>query len=577
MIASVTVADVLPATGSGLARRLTALDRALKLCQGRLDPAILEPAQAVANRAGERLRLSGEHTVVALAGATGSGKSSLFNAIAGIKLSRTGVRRPTTGHALACVWGPQGAQPLLDWLGIPRRHQLGRESVLDAGSQRDLDGLILLDMPDHDSTKVEHRVEVDRLVSLVDLLVWVFDPEKYADAAVHEGYLRPLAAHAPVTLCVFNQADRLEPAAVEQCLADLRVLLVKDGLTDVQIITTSAVTGRGIAELREALVVRVREKRAAGDRLLADVAKAAGELAEHCGDERTGDVDKAAQVALSSALGSAAGIPAVVDAVTAAHRYRGALATGWPLTRWLRRLRPDPLRRLHLGALARGGKSAASASASTGVPPVGSDRADAGMVAAAPMSPRTSLPAPNAITRSQAQSGLRAVGDAAARGLPTAWADAVRKAARSGEPVLADELDRAVAATDLGMDRRPRWWSAVGTLQWLFAAVFVVGLIWLGVLLGFSILRVPEPPTPEVADWPVPTLLVFAGAAAGLVLSVLVKPLIGTGARRRRRRAQARLNAGIRDVAERLVIAPVSAELERYREACAQIQVAAGR
>jgi hypothetical protein len=134
-----------------------------------------------------------------------------------------------------------------------------------------------------------------------------------------------------------------------------------------------------------------------------------------------------------------------------------------------------------------------------------------------------------------------------------------------------------VAATDLGVDRPPRWWSAVGILQWLFAAVFLLGLVWLAVLAGFGFLRAPEPPTPEVAGWPVPTLMAFGGAAAGLVLSALGKPLIGAGARRRRRRAEARLNVGVQEVADRFVLAPVSAELERYREACAQIKIAAGR
>src|SRR6478672_9714594 len=44
---------------------------------------LLDDAEAVLKRAGERLRLSGNHTVVALAGGTGSGKSTLFNALSG--------------------------------------------------------------------------------------------------------------------------------------------------------------------------------------------------------------------------------------------------------------------------------------------------------------------------------------------------------------------------------------------------------------------------------------------------------------------------------------------------------------
>ena len=53
---------------------------------------------------------------------------------------------------------------------------------------------------------------MNRLVGLVDLLVWVLDPQKYADAAVHERYLRPLARHGDVTVVVLNQIDRLPPA-----------------------------------------------------------------------------------------------------------------------------------------------------------------------------------------------------------------------------------------------------------------------------------------------------------------------------------------------------------------------------
>ena len=114
------------------------------------------------------------------------------------------MRRPTTSTALACSLGEDSAEELLDWLAVPRRHALEADPRLAAG----LDGLVLLDLPDHDSTEVAHRLEVDRLVQLVDMLVWVVDPQKYADAALHERYLRPLASHADVMMVVLNQVDR---------------------------------------------------------------------------------------------------------------------------------------------------------------------------------------------------------------------------------------------------------------------------------------------------------------------------------------------------------------------------------
>ena len=76
-----------------------------------------------------------------------------------------------------------------------------------------LDGLVLLDLPDHDSTELEHRMEVDRLVQLVDMLIWVVDPQKYADAALHDRYLKPLAKHAGVMMIDLEPGGPVEPGA----------------------------------------------------------------------------------------------------------------------------------------------------------------------------------------------------------------------------------------------------------------------------------------------------------------------------------------------------------------------------
>ena len=50
-----------------------------------------------------------------------------------LELSAVGVRRPTTSWATACVWGRDGAEELLEWLGIPARHQVTRDSMLYRG------------------------------------------------------------------------------------------------------------------------------------------------------------------------------------------------------------------------------------------------------------------------------------------------------------------------------------------------------------------------------------------------------------------------------------------------------------
>ncbi len=174
--------------------------------------ALLDDAEAVLKRAGERLRLSGNHTVVALAGGTGSGKSTLFNALSGATFSPPGVTRPMTGTCTRACGGCRAPPRCSTGSGVQRRHRYARASVLDSG-ESDLDGLILLDLPDHDSVVTASMAAVDRLSKLADMVIWVLDPQKYADAAVHNRYLIPLAGHAAVFTVVLNQIDVLSPAA----------------------------------------------------------------------------------------------------------------------------------------------------------------------------------------------------------------------------------------------------------------------------------------------------------------------------------------------------------------------------
>jgi GTP-binding protein EngB required for normal cell division len=253
---------------SGIGERIDGLAAAVEAAGGRLSDELVGEARAVVERAQGRLKLSADHTVVGIAGATGSGKSSTFNALTGLELSAVGVRRPTTSWATACVWGTQGARELLEWLGIPDRHQTTRDSMLDTRREgHELDGVVLLDLPDHDSTEVAHHLEVDRLVVLVDMLVWVLDPQKYADAAIHDRYLEPLKTHDEVMVVVLNHIDTVPEERRESMVADVRRLLDLDGLQKVPVIPVSAKQGWGIQELKDEIAQRAAEKKATRGRL----------------------------------------------------------------------------------------------------------------------------------------------------------------------------------------------------------------------------------------------------------------------------------------------------------------------
>jgi len=272
------------APSTGLDARLAHLDAAVQALQSRTPGAAVDDAAAIISRASTRLRLSAEHTVVALAGATGSGKSSTFNALTGLDVAAVGVRRPTTSWAMACLWGSAGAADLLEWLGIPQRHQVVRDSLLDTkGESQQLEGMVLLDLPDHDSTEVAHRLEVDRLVYLADVIVWVMDPQKYADAAIHDRLLRPNGRQAAVMVAVVNHMDEVPEDGRERLYSDARRLLDDDGLSSVPLIATSARVGTGLDELRSVLASRIADKAASRTRISADVDVSAQRLSAELG------------------------------------------------------------------------------------------------------------------------------------------------------------------------------------------------------------------------------------------------------------------------------------------------------
>ena len=529
-----------------LDRRMAALAEAVGLARGRLEPEHVDAAEAVLDRAGQRAGLGLETTVVALGGPTGAGKSTLFNAIAGSELVAASRRRPTTSKATAAVWGDV-PQPLLDWLGVPLRHAVDDPSI---------DDLVLLDLPDFDSVESAHRVEVDRLVPVVDLLVWVVDPQKYADASLHERYLRPQAPHAGSMLAVLNQSDTLAAPDRERARGDLARLLKADGLDGVPVLAVSATTGEGLDALREAIRDRVARREAAVARLSTDVAEAAKRLAVGC-DGRARGVGGTERAQLAAALGDAAGVPRVVDAVARSHRRRGALATGWPVARWVRRLRPDPLKRLHLGE-------------------GGGDRRRLGASAddAEPLVARTSLPGATPVQRAGVSSACRALAAGAAGGLPDPWPRVVRQAATAREEELPDLLDRAVGGTDLRVTK-PRWWAVANAAQRLLALAALAGVLWLVVLAGLGWLHIDDVlPLPDALGIPLPTLLLGGGIVLGLLLAALAGLLNGAGARRRARRAKRALDDRIAAVAEETVIAPVAGALDARTRLCEAASIA---
>ena len=146
--------------------------------------------------------------LVVILGSTGSGKSSLLNALAGAPVSPSGVLRPTTRRPVAVVHR--------DDLG-GRIETVTRASGLDLrtndGPRR---GLVIVDAPDFDSVEAFNRQTALGLLEVADLVIFVTTGTRYADRVPWDVLDRVVGRGVPL-LAVVNRlpadaADAGRPA-----------------------------------------------------------------------------------------------------------------------------------------------------------------------------------------------------------------------------------------------------------------------------------------------------------------------------------------------------------------------------
>jgi hypothetical protein len=292
----------------------------------------------------------------------------------------------------------------------------------------------------------------------------------------------------------------------------------------------------------------VAANNAAQHRLAADLRTSASALRADLGVNEP-SLPQQVDEELVDALARAAGIPVVVNAVERDYRNQAYGRTGWPFTRWVRALRPDPMKRLRLNTRDEVEEKLAVTA--------GDVRTVLG---------RSSLPPPTPAARAAVELATRRVGADAAEGLPHRWAEAVADAATPAGPELADALDQAVVGTSLKM-RPPVWWRVCGLAQLLLALVAVLGLAWLvvRVVLGWLALQPGE--TPRLGAVPVPLLMLVGGLVLGLGLSAAARWFAVVGARRRAARIRRSLLEAVAAVAESRIMAPVREVLARHKTA----------
>lgn len=592
---------------SPFARSVASLKEAISYGEGRVPETVLLDAAETLERLSQRRELSTEHTVIGFFGATGSGKSTLFNAIAGQNIALSAPTRPTTSTVQAAIWEAEGSEELLDWLGIdkrvyPQTQALAAEGEADGnnkaaggaaapnavtepapglfnrirravGGRGEMrtrtGGLILLDMPDFDSVTTTNRDLAARMMRYVDVLVWVVDPQKYADAVIHRDFMVPLAASGAQALCVLNQADKLAPAEVPAVLASLTRLLQAEG-TEAHLlaapIAVSARTGEGVDVLRDLLAQVAAAKSLSLQRTDAQLHATASQLRTYAGGEGTvlaGAYALEAEQKLVKACYTSSQAEQVLQAATASYRRAAGQHTGWILTRWMSRLKADPLRRLHLGQQDES-KSTSKAEKSAGM--LGSDSENAPELVA------SSLPPLSAAQKAGMANAVRQYSKQMAARIDEPWKRSMKEAALSREAELPELLERDMMRIDYGLGRTRAPWVIFNTLQWIALLSALVGVGWLTLISGMAYLQIhlPPAPTPEGSPVPLPTLLLLLGILLGIASAGVGRLLTAMGSRYYARKLRGRLQTGVEKAVQSCVVAPVQTEAKRlnaYRKA----------
>jgi energy-coupling factor transporter ATP-binding protein EcfA2 len=502
-------------------------------CLDNLDEAIaaakalgLDVSAAAATRDTMRARLGFPSSayVLALAGGTGVGKSTLLNAIAGAEVSPAGARRPTTSQAVA-------------WLPSSRRHELaGLLQWLGVGEVREhaggtLGDVAVLDLPDFDSIALEHRERVDALLPRVDAVAWIVDPEKYMDQVIHGGYLKRFAPRIRRQIVVLNRTDLLSPEDARRVADDMRDQLRRDGASAIDVVETRAREGAGgVANLREWLESAVQAKRVVIARVAAEAREAVRDLAADAG-VLDGSVPPVVESSRRErALESVArGTLAVVDIAGLERQAVGA-------TRFAARRRgAGPLRHLTSAIYRLTGRARAAAD-------------PAGFLTRWQL--RGSLAPAVEPLRELVTSTLPLVPAPLRRRLAALTAPAAL------EDRLAQSIDRSLVTEAAGF-RSPTsgLWPVIGAAQYVVTGVLIFSVLWYASLFVIHDAPVSAISLPYLGFVPTPVALLAATLLAGYVLAKLLQLHAGWLGRRWAKRVGTRITSAVRErIADDLLV-----------------------
>lgn len=560
-----------------------------------------EDLRRLENQLERRDALDPRVTVIAVAGPSGTGKSTVVNTLARRNsLVPTGMHRPTTTELVAYVDAEVTAAPFLELSGIPRsvsvefcttRSNPLRDSLGMVGEGHQVRSVltqcghpIVVEVPDT-LLVPELTSAASQVLETADLILWTTDSQKYADAVFHSR-ISAFPRH-PNSYFVLTHTEGLTESQLQTLNQELAAIAERIGVSP-EILQISLYDESSLARFRETVaeLSHAPEARWRGEQ--AAIHHAATKLGQDLELDVTGEFStqpvqassvasplSPAETKLVDQVTQVSGLSAVEANFSKQYLRAGGFWTLWPVLNWLAGIKP--LAHVNQDNSATPGEPEADKPVGPSADPSPEQTADESATpAVADSTPDPDLPsvAPQAdslnrffprVNVAGITSAARTYAATASAHRPSKWVDFAQLKAVELSGNLVSALNLALESWKFPARPARTWWRIWRLGHWFWLAALVVGLLW-SLVAGVAFLGGAGT---SAAVWmvgpvPFPLLVLVAAVAGTLVWSLVGTKILHCGARNYGRECADKFRSLIQEVTRQGFLVKMNQNLDLY-------------
>lgn len=560
-----------------------------------------EDLRSLENQLERRDALDPRVTVIAVAGPSGTGKSTVVNTLARRNsLVPTGMHRPTTTELVAYVDAEVTAAPFLELSGIPRsvsvefcttRSNPLRDSLGMVGEGHQVRSAltqcghpIVVEVPDT-LLVPELTSAASQVLETADLILWTTDSQKYADAAFHSR-ISAFPRH-PNSYFVLTHTEGLTESQLQTLNQELAAIAERIGVSP-EILQISLYDESSLARFRETVAELSHAPEARWRGQQAAIHHAATKLGQDLELDVTGEFStqpvqapsvasppSPAETKLVDQVTQVSGLSAMEANFSKQYLRAGGFWTLWPVLNWLAGIKP--LAHVNQDNSATPGEPEADKPVGPSADPSPEQTADESATpAVADSTPDPDLPsiAPQAdslnrffprVNVAGITSAARTYAATASAHRPSKWVDFAQLKAVELSGNLVSALNLALESWKFPARPARTWWRIWRLGHWFWLAALVVGLLW-SLVAGVAFLGGAGT---SAAVWmvgpvPFPLLVLVAAVAGTLVWSLVGTKILHCGARNYGRECADKFRSLIQEVTRQGFLVKMNQNLDLY-------------